>query len=375
MIDVDVCVIGGGMAGASIAYYLAPHARALLLEREPHVGYHSTGRSAALYSPQYGSLAIRRLTVAAGPFLRNPPPGFTSTALLTPRGFLTIGTQAESAALESLESLARATSSPIERLSEAEVRALVPVIRAGAIDWGALDPDAMDMDVDALLQGFLRGARAHGAQVATGEEVMSLDRDESGWHVCTSTLKIRAQIVVNASGAWADPIAALAGISPLKLIPYRRTAFNFDAPQHANTTAWPMVIDAGERFYFKADAGRLLGSLAEEEPSLPCDAQPDDLDVAVAVDRIEQVIDFPIRRVVRAWTGLRTFAPDRDPVSGFEPAVPGFYWHAAIGGYGIQTAAALGEFAAARILDRPLPASLAELGLSVADLDPERLRA
>jgi D-arginine dehydrogenase len=204
---------------------------------------------------------------------------------------------------------------------------------------------------------------------------MSLERDESGWHVYTSTLKVRAQIIVNASGAWADPIAALAGISPLKLIPYRRTAFNFDAPQHANTTGWPMVIDAGERFYFKADAGRLLGSLAEEEPSPPCDAQPDDLDVALAVDRIEQVIDFPIRRVIRAWTGLRTFAPDRDPVSGFEHAVPGFYWHAAIGGYGIQTAAALGEFAAARILGRPLPASLAELGLSAADLDPGRLRA
>jgi D-arginine dehydrogenase len=375
MIDVDVCVIGGGMAGASVAYHLAPHARVLLLEREPHVGYHSTGRSAALYSPQYGSLAIRRLTVATGPFLRDPPGRFATTALLTPRGFLTIGTQAEIVALDALESLALATRSPLERLSESEVRAIVPVIRAGAIDWGALDPGAMDIDVDALLQGFVRGARAHAAQIATGEEVVSLDRDGRGWQVHSSSLKIRAQVLVNASGAWADSVATFAGIAPLKLIPYRRTAFNFDAPRHAKTAAWPMVIDAHERFYFKADAGRLLGSLAEEQPSPPCDAQPDDLDVAVAVDRIEQVIDFPIQRVVRAWTGLRTFAPDRDPVSGFEPSAPGFYWHAAIGGYGIQTCAALGEFAAARILGRPLPAALADLGLTTADLDPARLRA
>jgi D-arginine dehydrogenase len=375
MIDVDVCVIGGGMAGASVAYHLAPHARVILLERESHVGYHSTGRSAALYSPQYGSLAIRRLTAATGPFLRDPPPGFATAALLTPRGFLTIGTHAETAALDSLEALARATDSPLARLSESEVRALVPVIRAGTIDWGALDPGAMDIDVDALLQGFLRGARGHGARIATGEEVVSLDRNEGAWMVFSSTLKIRAQIVVNASGAWADPIATLAGIAPLNLVPYRRTAFNFDVPERANVATWPMVIDAGERFYFKADAGRLLGSLAEEEPSQPCDAQPDDLDVAVAVDRIEQVIDFPIHRVVRAWTGLRTFAPDRDPVSGFEPQAPGFYWHAAIGGYGIQTSAALGEFAVARILGRPLPGSLADIGLTNADLDPARLRS
>jgi len=375
MIDVDVCVIGGGMAGASVAYHLAPHARVLLLEREAHVGYHSTGRSAALYSPQYGSLAIRRLTVATGPFLRNPPAGFAAAPILTPRGFLTIGTKADLPARAALEELARATNSPLELLSEAEVRALVPVIRAGAFDWGTLDPGAMDIDVDALLQGFLRGARAHGAQITTREEVVSMGRADDGWRVNSSTLRIRASVVVNAAGAWADPIAALAGIEALGLTPLRRTAFNFDAPEHADPSPWPMVIDAAERFYFKPDAGRLLGSLAEEEPSPPCDAQSDDLDVAVAVDRIEQAVDFPIRRVLRSWTGLRTFAPDRDPVSGFEPTAPGFFWHAAIGGYGIQTAAALGAFAAARILDRPLPSSLADLGLAATDLDPARLRA
>ena len=374
MVEVDVCVIGGGMAGASVAYHLAPHARVLLLEREPHPGYHSTGRSAALYSPQYGSLAIRRLTAATGPFLHAPPEGFAAAPLLTPRGFLTIGTEADADELETLEELARATASPLERLSPAEVRALVPVIRDGSVAWGALDPAAMDMDVDALLQGFLRGARAHGTRIATGEEVMSLQRGESGWDVFSSTMRIRAAIIVNAAGAWADSIARLGNVTSLGLVPYRRTAFNFDIPATADPGTWPMVMDARERFYLKPDAGRLLGSLAEEQASEPCDAQPDDLDVATAVDRIEQVIDFPIRRVIRAWTGLRTFAADRDPVSGFERSAPGFYWHAAIGGYGIQTSAALGQHAAARILGRPLPDGLAALGLSAEDLDPARLR-
>jgi D-arginine dehydrogenase len=374
MVDVDVCVIGGGMAGASVAYSLAPRARVLLLEREPQVGYHSTGRSAALYSPQYGSLMIRRLTAATGPFLSSPPEGFASAPLLTPRGFMTIGTDEDLDELAMLEELARATDSPLHRLTPAEVHARVPVIRPGAIGWGALDPGAMDMDVDALLQGFLRGARAHHARIATGEEVMSLERSEGGWEIHTSTMRIRSGVVVNAAGAWADAIAGLASVTPLGLVPYRRTAFNFDAPPPANPSTWPMIIDARERFYLKPDAGRVLGSLAEEQASEPCDAQPDDLDVATAVDRIEQVIDFPINRVIRSWTGLRTFAPDRDPVSGFDASAPGFYWHAAIGGYGIQTAAALGRHAAARILGESLPEDLAAVGLVATDLDPSRLR-
>jgi D-arginine dehydrogenase len=374
MLEVDVCVIGAGMAGASIAYHLAPHARVLVLEREPHAGYHSTGRSAAMYSPQYGSLVIRRLTVASGPFLHAPPAGFTSVPLLTPRGFLMIGTNAEVAELATLQELARATGSPLERLTATEVRGLVPVIRDGAADWGALDPGAMDMDVDALLQGFIRGARGHGARIATGEEVMRLQHDDDGWQVFSSTQRICAPVVVNASGAWADAIATLAGIAPLGLVPYRRTAFNFDPPARTDPGSWPMVVDVGERYYFKPDAGRLLGSLAEEQASPPCDAQPDDVDVATAVDRIEQVLTFPIQRVIRAWTGLRTFAPDRDPVSGFEPRIAGFYWHAGIGGYGIQTANALGSFAAARILGRDVPADLAALDVTRADLDPGRLR-
>ena len=370
----DICIVGAGMAGASIAYHVAPQARVLLLEREPHVAFHSSGRSAAMYTPQYGSLVIRRLTAGSGPFVREPPAGFAATPLLTARGFLTIGAADERALLALHVSRAAATGATLEPLTGAEARALVPALRPGAADWALYDRDAMDLDVEALLQGFLRGARSQGARVVTSGEVLEIKADDGRWRVRTAEFEVRADVVVNAAGAWADELATRAGIAPLGLVPQRRTAFVFDAPAGVDCVHWPMVSDVEERFYFKPDAGRLLGSLAEEVPSAPCDAQPDDLDVATAVDRIEQAVDFSIRRVVRSWTGLRTFAVDRDPVSGFEPGTGGFYWHAALGGYGIQTAAALGEFAAAQILGRDLPAALVARGLDAAQLSPARLR-
>jgi D-arginine dehydrogenase len=374
MESVDVCIVGGGIAGASVAYHLAPHARVLLLEREPQAGYHSTGRSAALFAPQYGSPVIRRLTAASGPFFQSPPPGFVAAPLLTERGFMTIGSDEQRAALERHEAVARSSGQTPLRITTREACALVPSLRPEAAGWALLDPTAQDLDVEALLQGLLRGARAHGARVVTAREVTSLERVGADWRVGGSGLEIRAGVVVNAAGAWADELAGVAGLAPLGLVPHRRTAFIFDSPPGASTARWPMVSDGDELFYFKPDAGRLLGSLAEETPSPPVDAQPDEVDVAIAVDRIEQVVDFSIRRVLRAWTGLRVFGADRDPVSGFEPGAPGFYWHAGLGGYGIQTAPALGEFAAARILGRALPVTLAECGLGAAQLAPERLR-
>jgi len=374
MDSVDVCIIGGGMAGASVGFHLAAHANIVLLEREPHVGYHSTGRSAALYAPQYGSPVIRRLTAGAGSFLRAPPAGFAATPLLTDRGFMTIGSVAQRPALERHEAIARASGQTATRLTAREAREIVPALRPEATDWALLDPTAQDLDVEALLQGFLRGARAHGARVLTTHEVAVLERDGDRWRVGGPGFEFRARIIVNAAGAWADEVAGRAAVPPLGLVPHRRTAFIFDCPEHVTVARWPMVSDADELFYFKPEAGRLLGSLAEEVPSPPTDARPDDLDVALAVDRIEQVVDFSVRRVLRSWTGLRVFGPDRDPVSGFEPGVPGFYWHAAIGGYGIQTAPALGEFAAAMILGRRPPAMLSARGLAPAQLAPERLR-
>jgi D-arginine dehydrogenase len=270
--------------------------------------------------------------------------------------------------------VAQASGQSLTRLTTAEARALVPALKPAAVDWALLDRTAQDMDVEALLQGFLRSARAHGAHVMTDRDVAMLERDAGGWRITGHGIEIRARIIVNAAGAWADELARRAGVAPLGLVPHRRTAFVFDGPENVAVARWPMVLDAEELFYFKPEAGRLLGSLAEEVPSPAVDAQPDDIDVATAVDRIEQAVDFAVRRVVRSWTGLRVFGPDRDPVSGFEPGAPGFYWHAAIGGYGIQTAAALGEFAAAMILERKIPAALAEHGLESAQLSPARLR-
>jgi D-arginine dehydrogenase len=377
MDTVDVCIIGGGMAGASIAWHLAPHASVALLEREPHAGYHSTGRSAALFSPNYCSRLVQQLTLAAQPFLEAPPADFSAAPLLRDRGYLMVGRDAQVEALAQYESEAAVAGLKTTRLTPLQARELVPVLRAEACDWALLDANAWDLDVDALLQGFLRGARAHGARWLGSHDVTALARDGALWRIRGTArgdeFELRSRIVVNAAGAWADGLAQLAGVAPLGLVPHRRTAFIFDAPAGIETARWPMVADADELFYFKPDAGRMLGSLGEEVPSPPVDAQPDDFDVATAVDRIEQVIDFPVQRVLRSWTGLRVFAPDRDPVSGFEATASGFYWHAALGGYGIQTAAGIGAFAAATILGRELPAALVAQQLTAAQLSPQRL--
>jgi D-arginine dehydrogenase len=371
---IDVCIVGGGMAGASVAFHLAPHARVTLLEREPHVAYHSTGRSAALYAPNYCSELVRRLTLAGRSFLAAPPTGFAAVPLLHERGFLLIGKNSQLAACEKYEIEALAAGLETKRLTSQEARELVPVLRAESCDWALRDPNVWDLDVDALLQGFLRGARAHGATVHTTREAAAIARDGTAWRITGPGYELRADVVVNAAGAWADEFAVRAGIAPLGLVPHRRTAFIFDPPARTAIAQWPMVTDADEQFYFKPDAGRLLGSLAEEVPSPPVDAQPEDLDVAVAVDRIEQVIDYSVTRVIRSWTGLRVFAPDREPVSGFEPGESGYYWHAGLGGYGIQTAPALGAYAAATITGRKLPQALIECGVDQVRLQVQRLR-
>ena len=355
---VDVVVIGAGMAGASAAHFLARRHDVLLLEQEDQPGYHTTGRSAALYTQAYGNAVIRALTVASKPF-------FDSGPFLTPRGAMLIGRPDQMEAVAAAVSGGRRFVPEIRALDGAEACALVPALRADYVAGAAYEPDAMDMDVHALHRHFLRGV-----PLRRDAGVIGLARAAGGWRVSLRDGEVEAPVVVNAAGAWADEIAAMAGVEPVGLIPKRRTAFVFDGP----VGEWPAVIDVDERFYFRPEAGRVLASPADETPSPPCDAQPEELDVAEAVERIERATTYSVARIVRQWAGLRSFVADKTPVVGFEPDVPGFFWCAGQGGYGIQTAPAIGETVAALVAGGALPARVGELGVTESELGPMRCR-
>ena len=368
----DFLIIGSGIAGAGAAYELADGARVLLLEREDAHGYHTTGRSAALYSEAYGNAVIRGLTRASRPFFEAPPPGFAAHALLTPRGCLYVGRPDQAQALAALLAAEPDALAPLTREA---VLALVPALRPNYVGSGLLEAGAMDADVEALHQGFLRGARARGAQVRLSAEVTAVVRGAGAFAVrLASGETVEAAVVVNAAGAWADRVAAMAGVQPVGLQPMRRTAVIIEAPEGIEVRAWPMVIDADEAFYFKPDAGRLLASPADETPSEPCDAWADDMDVAVCIDRIQAAADLPVRRVVRSWAGLRSFVADRSPVIGFDDRVPGFFWLAGQGGYGVQTAPAAARAAAALARRQAIPADIVAQGVTAEHLSPARLR-
>ena len=374
MPSADVLIVGVGMAGASAAYFLAPHCRVVLLEREAQPGYHATGRSAALYSETYGNATVRAITTASRPFYFNPPPGFADYPLVTPRGALTVGTAADQDHLRTVWHDLRALVPNVQWWTQADILQRVPVLRPEAAHCGVFEPDAMDMDVHAILQGFLRGAKAAGAQVVCGARVQQMQREAGGgWRVDTPVGSFYAPTVINAAGAWCDELARLAGVATVGLTPKRRTAFTTDAPTGCDISQWPLVIDAQERFYFKPDAGVLLMSPANEDPVDPQDVQPEELDVAIAVDHIETATTLQIRQVRRKWAGLRSFVADKTPVVGFAPDAPGFFWLAGQGGYGIQTAPAMGELAAALVRGLPVTAALAALGVRAEDVSVDRL--
>jgi len=364
----EVLIIGAGMAGASAAYFLAPHKRVVMLEREAQPGYHATGRSAAMYSETYGNAVVRAITTASRAFYFSPPPGFSDYPLVTPRGSLIVGASGDHAALRhALESM-RALVPNIEWWTQADILQRVPVLRPESALYGVFEPDAMDMDVHAIHQGFLRGAKVAGAQLVCDAGVSQISFDAGLWCVSTPAGRFGAPLLVNAAGAWCDELARLAGVKPVGLSPKRRTAFTCEAPAGCDISHWPLVIDAQESFYFKPDAGVLLVSPANEDAVSPQDVQPEELDVAIAVDRVETATTLQIRQVRRKWAGLRSFVADRSPVVGFAPDAPGFFWLAGQGGYGIQTAPAMGELAAALVRSLPVPAAMTALGVSAADV-------
>ena len=367
----DFLVIGAGIAGAAAAYELAAHGRVLLLERESQPGYHSTGRSAALYTETYGNATMRALTTASKAFFRAPPAGFAAP-LLTARGTLLVARADQRAALEQAFNECSALVGNLSMWTGSQVRARVAAFTAEQVDAALWEPDAMDIDVHALHQGYLRGLRACGGQIVCDAEVLALSFASGQWNAQTRAAAYAAPIVVNAGGAWADEIGALAGACRIGLVPKRRTAITFDAPAGVALHDWPAVIDVDEQWYFKPDAARLLASPADETPSPPCDAQPDEYDVAVLVDRLANATTLMVPRIHAKWAGLRSFVADKTLVAGFDPLRPGFFWLAGQGGYGIQTAPAAGRIAAALVRGLSLPVDVLDLGVAAGDVAPDR---
>jgi D-arginine dehydrogenase len=371
--DLNVIVIGAGIAGASAACELAERCRVVLLERETQPGYHTTGRSAALFSETYGNAVMRALTRASKAFLLQPPSGFASVPLLTPRGTLLVADATQRLRLERVADECRALVGNLELLDADAVQHRVPAFAPEQVAAGLLEPDAMDIDVHALHRGFLSLLQARGGRLVCSAEVRALQRVGAEWIVATSAGEFRGAVVVNAAGAWADEIGALADADAIGLIPKRRTAITFDAPAGIDVRAWPAVIDVDEQWYFKPEAGRLLASPADETPSPPCDAQPDEYDIAVLVDRLSRATTLQVPRVHARWAGLRSFVADKTVAVGFDARAPGFFWLAGQGGYGIQTAPAIARAAAALALRERLPADLMDLGVNSEDLSPRRL--
>jgi len=368
---VDVIVIGAGIAGASVAWFLAPQARVVVLERESFAGFHTTGRSAAHFSESYGSPQVRALSRATRPFLEHPPVGFAAHPMLQRRGALVIGNTEQAERVREAFDAVRRFTPALTLLDSEQIAARVPVLRPEAASIAFLEPDSADIDVNELHQGFLRGAKAQGVALHVDTRVHAIRREGHEWIV---NEQWRAPVVVNAAGAWADAVAELAGVDTIGLEPRRRSAFTFATPSGIDAAGWPFVVDIDETFYFKPDAGLLLGSAANADPTHPHDVQPEEYDIALGIHRIEEATTMTIRRPARTWAGLRSFVADGDLVGGFAPDAPGFFWLAAQGGYGIQTSAAMAEACASMILGQPMPEHLANAGVTAELLTPARLR-
>ena len=369
----DVAVIGGGIAGASFAYRVAGQRSLILLERESHVGYHSTGRSAAEFSSQFQSPWVGTLAENSYEFLVNPPTGFTDIDLLIPRGNLIIAASERAPLIESAFRHALSTSPESRMLHPDDALAMVPFLKADYVAAAFYDPLSWDMEVDSLLQGYLRLARQAGAQVQVASPVTSVHRERGVYRLQTPGGEILCRKIVNASGAWADDFAALAGLERLGIVPYRRTAITVDGPEGMDISAMPGVNEVEEAFYFKPESGRIMVSPADATPSEACDAQPDELDVAYAAHFLSASTTLPVNRITHKWAGLRSFAPDKRQVVGFSPQDADFFWLAGQGGSGILTSPALSAWAAGLFLEGAPPADLCKAGLRPDFFSPARL--
>ncbi len=364
----DVIVIGAGIAGASVAAELQPGQKVLLLEMEDRPGYHSTGRSAAMYVPTYGPEMILALTRASGAFFHHPTPGFAEAPLLSPRGELMLVDAGHADEADKARALG------LVEISMDEVRAMIPLIRPEAVEVALIDRGAEDIDVDLVHQGFLKRFRSAGGRLSCGHRVTGLERRGGVWTATTAAGSFEAPVVVNAAGAWADEVAKLAGVTPIGLQPKRRSAALVAPPEGIDVNGWPLTFGAGETFYFKPISGKIMISPADATPVDPHDAWADDMKIAEAIELYQTHMDHEITRLEYTWAGLRSFVADGEPVVGYDPEAEGFFWLAGQGGYGIQTSPALSRTAAALIRHEDMPADVVAEGASAAAISPNRLK-
>lgn len=359
----DILVIGGGIAGLSAAAALSNHAQVTVLEAEDQIGYHSSGRSATMVHYALGDRLVRALTLASRPFFDDPPADFSDVPLGRRVPVLVHAREEERAALEALDAEI-SLFAELDRLDAASVHELCPLLRDDALH-GIADLKGMRLDPHALLQGNVRRLRSRGGEVRTGARIARIERANGAWTATSEKGEaFFAPLLVNAAGSWADRIASLAGMRPLGLEPRRRTIITFDAPSGTDLDRLPFTKTIGDELYFGAESGRLFASPMDEVPSEPCDAQPDEYEVALAADRMEERTTAKVRQIHSKWAGLRTFTSDRHPAVGFAPDGEGFFWLAGQGGFGLQTSPAMAAIVESLIAEAPWP---------VADVDPEAL--
>jgi D-arginine dehydrogenase len=368
----DVIVIGAGIAGASVAAELSQKNRVILLEMESQPGYHTTGRSAALFAPSYGPAAIRALTRASAAYFLQPGAHYSAQGLLSPRNILMIARHDQQAALDQLYDEISART-PVRVVGKNGLKDLNPLLRDDYAVAGMLDSGGYDIDVSALHQGYLRRLNGPFSRIITNTQVTGLLKAGDDWVVEAGGNNFRAPILVNAAGAWVDEINGLAGMRSIGLVPKRRTVIVVKSPDTISPSALPATIDIDEKFFVKPETSQLLLSPADETPSPPCDAQPEELDIAIGIDRIEAAFTFPIRKIESSWAGLRSFVSDGVPVAGFSDNAHSFFVLAGQGGYGIQTAPALSRLSTALINGQPWPGDIDDEGVRAEELCPRRL--
>jgi D-arginine dehydrogenase len=365
--EVDVAVIGGGIAGLSAAAFIAPSTSVVVLEMESTLGYHSTGRSAALYTECYGAEPIRRLALASKPYFVQGAEPFG-----TQRGVLFVAPQGDPSAIDNFYATYSPLVPDLERLPPHAVADLIEVIGSDDTAGAVLEPRALDLDVHAILTSYATTVRNNRGTILTSARATSIDQHDGIWHIDAGNHVISATTLVNATGAWGDETAVLAGVPTIDLSPLKRSAFTFDPG--IDTGSWPMIVDTSETWYMKPEGPHLLGSAASEIPQEPSDAKHDEIDIALGIMRITEATHLVIRTVKNQWAGLRTFTSDRVPAVGFDPATPGFFWLVGQGGYGIHTSPAIGQLAAGLIVDGTVPKDLSDHEITADMFDPGRLR-